>query len=249
MSQTILSYFTSFKYCLFSLDEFTGNEHELYITEYFPYGLMLSFNELIVLVSAVAFDNPSVAICMFLYFMATNPEVEQKLLSELAKHDDPLDCEYLEWCIKESMRLFTTVGLIGRIMESDKPLVDSDGTEYHVPKGTHCFVSVESLHHDEAYWHEARKFRPERFDPQSDEYKNRDMFAYLPFGYGRMCMGKSLVMKQMKLVLSMALKEFRFEVDTSKMSDKFEELEFDHLLTQYPQNGIHFRCFPRESKS
>ena len=60
--------------------------------------------------------------------------------------------------IKESLRMFPSVPLIGRVTSQDMEL---DG--HVVPMGTEVTVLMYSLHHNANVWPEPEKFDPDRF--------------------------------------------------------------------------------------
>lgn len=73
-----------------------------------------------------------------------------------------------------------------------------------LPKGLPIYIPTYALHRDEAYFPDAEKFRPERFD--ADDSNNEDneipKGAYLPFGLGpRHCLAQRLAYVVMKIGL------------------------------------------------
>ena len=60
--------------------------------------------------------------------------------------------------IKESLRMFPSVPLIGRVTSQDMEL---DG--HVVPMGTEVTVLMYSLHHNANVWPDPEKFDPDRF--------------------------------------------------------------------------------------
>lgn len=89
--------------------------------------------------------------------------------------------KYLDLCIKESLRIFSTVPMIGRC--PSEPFV-LNGIE--IPAGVPIMIGIRQLHRKKEYWGEdALQFEPERFR----DFK--DNGAYLPFSMGqRNCIGK-----------------------------------------------------------
>jgi cytochrome P450 len=71
------------------------------------------------------------------------------------------------------------------------------------------FLPIWALHRHELHWDRPAEFRPERFDPQTGEQRNK--FQYLPFGAGpRVCVGADFAMMQAQIILATLLQHFRF---------------------------------------
>jgi cytochrome P450 len=66
--------------------------------------------------------------------------------------------KYLECCIKEALRLYPSVPIIGRRLEKDATI---DGQL--VKKGTTVIVFVHLLHRNPTIWERPEEFKPERF--------------------------------------------------------------------------------------
>lgn len=109
---------------------------------------------------------------------------------------------FLEQCIKEAMRLFPPVPIIARELTEDTIL---EGRKYL--KGTEICISSFLIHRDPQVYKEADKFQPERFDSHAEPLPP---FSYIPFSMGaRDCVGKSLAMFSMKLMIGTLVKNFQ----------------------------------------
>lgn len=202
-----------------------------------------------------ALDNTAVAMATFLYHMAKNPQVQEKLCQEIMAHccsskEEDMSfaskantCQYLDWCIKESMRLFSHVSFFGRYMIEDTTIPGTEG-DYLIPKGTPCMIATDLLHKSKAEWKDPDQFRPERFDHTSQEHQQRHQFAYLPLGYGRSCAGQALVQEQMKTTMAVLLNSFEFRIDESKMNGN--HLHYQTGLAKFPVEGVHLIIRPRQ---
>ncbi|CAF4879315.1 unnamed protein product [Pieris macdunnoughi] len=112
--------------------------------------------------------------------------------------------EYLERVIKETMRLYTVVPIIGR--ETQKELKLSTCT---VPAGVGCAILPFILHRSKKIWGpDAEDFNPDRFLPENSV--NRHPCSFIPFSYGaRNCIGRHFGMLGMKSILANVLRSYK----------------------------------------
>ncbi|XP_011704956.1 PREDICTED: cytochrome P450 4g15-like, partial [Wasmannia auropunctata] len=130
------------------------------------------------------------------------------------KYDDLQYMQYLERVIKETMRIFPTVPVIGR-----KTTKDLKTGETVIPKGTEVFIAIMKIHRDERYWPNPLVFDPDRFLPE--RLKNCSIFSYLPFADGpRNCLGIKYAMICMKVMLATLIRTYLFKVNKSIELDK-----------------------------
>lgn len=133
--------------------------------------------------------------------------------------------KYLEWVIKETLRLHPTVVIIGRELSEDVDI----GEEWRLPKGTNMLVSIAAAHHDPTVWKNPQKFDPSRFqqDPKT--------FTFLPFGEGpRRCIGNILAINEAKIILARLLEAFDIEVLNKETPTTLE------MITVKPAESV--RC-------
>jgi cytochrome P450 len=166
-------------------------------------------------------DTTSHLTALATYYLWKYPEVFKKVKEEVdrefadvAKVDlDSLNrMEYLTAFIKEVLRIVTPVPfLLNRIATADHYLED-----LKIKKGTLVSVGLGVLQTSDKYYSEPSKFIPERFLPNgpypNDEWK-KEPFAYIPFMAGpRNCLGQYLAMMEVKIILSLYVKMFKFEL-------------------------------------
>lgn len=95
------------------------------------------------------------------------------------------------------------------------------GTSLTLEKGAGVFIPVYALHHDEKYFPEPEKYKPERFNEVNLHGKTFVNRPYLPFGDGpRNCIGMRLGKLQTKLGLVTMLKKFRYELSDTLVNKK-----------------------------
>ena len=162
-----------------------------------------------VLLFAAGFDTASSALTWWLGLMATQPEVAQRVRSEVAAaraENAGLDAlarlPLLNATIKEAMRLYSpSTALFNRVALRD---VVIDGTP--IRKGTLAVVPIWHLHRDPRSFPEPERFLPERFLPGAPPTPRG---AYLPFGAGpHFCLGQHFATVEMALVAAHVIERF-----------------------------------------
>ena len=161
-------------------------------------------------------DTTASAAVWFLYCMGTHPEHQvnnecflkpficvqyseqfQERVREELDHvfgdsnrpctlEDTTKLKHLEYCIKESLRLYPSVPNIKRYISEDIVL-----NGYKVPAGSTISMHIYSLHRNEEVFPDPLVFKPERFE--YEQIAGRHPFAFVPFSAGpRNCIGKTL---------------------------------------------------------
>uniref|UniRef100_UPI003B50743C cytochrome P450 4C1-like n=1 Tax=Harmonia axyridis TaxID=115357 RepID=UPI003B50743C len=171
-------------------------------------------------------DTTSIALSMLILLLANHKEVQERVIEEIDQvlgkkaknptHEDLPKLEYLECCIKETLRLYPSVPSIGRIAGEDFTTT----TGYRIPKGTIMLIQIYDLHRDASVFPEPEKFNPDRFKPENT--MNRNSFAYIPFSAGpRNCIGQKFAMWEMKAVMCGLLQHFKLAPIDTPMGIKF----------------------------
>lgn len=127
--------------------------------------------------------------------LAIHPSDQQKVFDELHERfgndrdpqmtrEDVESLKYLDWSIKETMRMFPIVAIISR--QNIAP-IEIKGTT--IPPGTSLAVNIQRVHRDPKYWGaDANIFKPSRFQPES--FNKLNQYCYLAFSGGpRHCVG------------------------------------------------------------
>jgi cytochrome P450 len=111
---------------------------------------------------------------------------------------------YLDWVIKESLRLYPPAYAVVR-----EALNDCEIGGYVIPKGSTVGMFQWVVHRDPRFFDDPDAFRPERW---ANGFADRlPKFAYFPFGGGpRVCIGKEFALFETALILATLIRRFRF---------------------------------------
>lgn len=146
-----------------------------------------------------------------LFLLSQHPDVMTKLASELSEktssdqptYDELASCEYLEWVIKESMRVLPASSYSQRITTDRATL-----GPLQLPAGTPVVFSQFMTHHRADLFDDPNEFRPDRWSEIRPS-----AYEYLPFGAGpRMCIGAPLAMVELRTALAVIVKRFHMQM-------------------------------------
>ncbi|RLN90110.1 hypothetical protein BBJ28_00016979 [Nothophytophthora sp. Chile5] len=168
-------------------------------------------------------DTSADAMSWLLHTLSQHPRVENKLRAELLEKlpklattpdyvpsmDDVQSLVYLEATIRELLRLRTAVPFTLR--ECVRDTVFADGT--FVPKGTNVgMCHYGAARRPEVWGPDATSFVPERFiDSETGKLLKTPSAKFNAFSGGpRVCVGKSLAMLEMKIVIACLVSRFHF---------------------------------------
>jgi len=156
-------------------------------------------------------DSTAAAMSSCLCLLVSYPDAKAKLMKEIddVVGDGELEWEhlsklpYLDWCIKETLRLVPPANSLIRQVSGDQVL----GGKWHIPDGAQVVISVFALHYNPNYWgSDVSLFKPERWQ-SGPSHK----FAYMPFASGpRACIGREFSIVEQKVTLVKLLQHFDF---------------------------------------
>ncbi|RHZ48508.1 cytochrome P450 [Aspergillus thermomutatus] len=172
-------------------------------------------------------------------------KLRQTIVDEFGTYDQPRSitfgalksCQYLQYCMNESLRLFPVVPGNRRIATRDTTLPrggGSDGTQpIYVRKGQLVAYNVHILHRRKDIWGpDAEEFKPSRW---ADRKVGWD---YVPFNGGpRICIGQQFALTEAGYVLVRLLQRF------DAIEDMQPHLEIRHSLnlTSAPADNVTVR--------
>ena len=163
-----------------------------------------------------AHDTITSSATSLVYYLAKNPEWQEKLREELRAitggegralgYEELAKAELTEMAFKEALRMIPPVPSIPR-----RALEAFEFGGYHIPAGTPVGVNPTFVHNDPEVWDSPEKFDPTRFTRQAE--KARHKYAWVPFGGGaHMCLGLHFAYMQIKILMAHMLTRYRIEV-------------------------------------
>lgn len=183
-------------------------------------------------------ETSASALAWCLYLVAMFPEWQDKLAAEAEVLTQP-DFAVMSRLrlsrdvFREALRLYPPVPMMVRETACPERLRERD-----LPKGTQIVVSPWHLHRHTRLWDNPDGFDPARWSTENGKTCLRD--AFIPFSAGaRVCTGAGFAMVEGPLILSMLLREYRFELVPGKVP-----VPVAHLTVR-AKDGIWLRVVPR----
>ncbi|XP_070556746.1 cytochrome P450 3A24-like [Ptychodera flava] len=160
------------------------------------------------------YETTSTMMSFLAYSMATNPDIQVKLCSEIddvmADYDEPnydavSKMPYLDMVVCETLRMYPPVIRFDRQCTENVTIAG-----IHIPKGMVVAIAIYTIHHNPEIYPDPEKFIPERFT--KEEKEKRHPYAWLPFGAGpRNCIGMRFALLEAKIGLVRIFQKFAFE--------------------------------------
>jgi cytochrome P450 / NADPH-cytochrome P450 reductase len=164
------------------------------------------------------FNGPSITAAWLAYVLATHPDVEEKLITEIdsitggdpdydLRYEDLAAMTYATQVIKETMRIYPPMPVTIR-----RSLRDSTLGRYRVRKGDIILVGALAAQRDPRYWGPD----PDRFDPEQftmDKVTARPRHAFIPFSIGkRQCMAQEVTFMMLRVLLFEVARRYRLRL-------------------------------------
>ncbi|XP_022827530.1 cytochrome P450 4C1-like isoform X1 [Spodoptera litura] len=172
-----------------------------------------------------SYDTTSTVLQTILLVLGTYPEVQERVYNEVqevfqnSEDLSMLDLSklvYLEAVIKEVLRVYSTVPIVSRKLDTDIVLPN-----YTLRAGSTCILSIYGLHHHSSWGPDVKEFKPERWLNPDTLPTNPNV--YVPFSIGkRNCIGKQYAMMSLKTSLAHIVRKLHVSGDISNMKWKYE---------------------------
>ncbi|XP_061169294.1 probable cytochrome P450 49a1 [Saccostrea echinata] len=197
-------------------------------------------------------ESTSNTLTFLLFELAKNPDKQEKLYNEIISvcgqnditKDTLAKMSYLKACVREAMRIYvpTSPGMY-RCFEKD---VVVGG--YHIPAGTEIVVCLQEMCEDPRFFKSPEIFLPERFvrgdSTLTEEYKNSNPFAILPFGFGpRSCIGQRFAETEIHVLTAKIFQ--RLEVSLPSGTNPVMEYKYRTFAT--PKHAVPLMIRPTEN--
>ncbi|XP_069699694.1 cytochrome P450 4C1-like isoform X2 [Periplaneta americana] len=182
-------------------------------------------------------DTTSAAICWTILLLGLHPEIQNRAYEELEEifqgsdraptMKDLTELKYLERVIKESLRLYPSVPMIGRELKEDVQI-----GSYTIPRGVTATTHIYSIHRNPDHFPNPEVFDPDNFLPE--RVANRHPYAYIPFSAGpRNCIGQKFALLEEKTMLAYILRNYEV-----RSLDKMEDVNLMVELILRPEKEI-----------
>lgn len=160
-------------------------------------------------------DTVSATTSFCLHLLSKHPEVQEKIYEEinaiLGGSDRPpslkdlQEMKYLEQVIKETLRMYSSVPMIGRCANADLQLKNG----LIIPQNADIVLWLHRMHNDSQLYPNPSVFNPDNFSPEN--VQKRHPYSFLPFGGGsRDCIGMKYAYNELKVGLSNLARNFIF---------------------------------------
>ncbi|MCB9555937.1 MAG: cytochrome P450 [Deltaproteobacteria bacterium] len=194
-------------------------------------GRALSEHEITGLVLAAIFaghHTSSVTTAWTMLELLQNPECLARMQTEidgvfasdeLISYQSLRRLEFTEAVVKEALRLHPPLFVLVRVAKQDFVYRD-----YFIARGSWILVSPLVSHRLPEVFADPLRFDPQRFLPPREEDR-RHSFAYIAFGGGRhKCLGNAFALLQIKAILAILLRRYRFELVGDPIGTDFRGL-------------------------
>lgn len=190
-------------------------------------------------------DTTAAAMAWILLLIGSDQTIQNRVIAEIDEvmngdrdrrptMHELNEMKYLECCIKEALRLYPSIPLIGRRLTED---VQVDG--YTIPSGTTTLIVVYQLHRDPTVFSNPDKYNPDNFLPEN--CSKRHPYAYIPFSAGpRNCIGQKFAILEEKTVISTVLRKYRIEA-----VERREDVKLLGDLVLRPRDGLKIKISRR----
>lgn len=188
-------------------------------------------------------ETSAVSILWAIYYLARNPEAQDKIHDEMRRQLDPDSpptfrdrrrLPYLRATVTEVFRCSSVVPLL----LPHRAVTDAMVSGYRIPEDTTILVNAWAIHHDPRLWDNPHAFEPARFIDSEGNYSPPAPFTYFPFSAGkRVCVGEVLGKMTVFVTLARMLFFYRFSLAP------VESLETSDVKVASILKPDHFKVF------
>ncbi|XP_052865272.1 cytochrome P450 4d1-like [Anopheles cruzii] len=191
-------------------------------------------------------DTTTSAISFLLQSLAKNPDVQQKTFEEVLSivggdRTTPItmamlnDMHYLDLVIKETLRLYPSVPMIGR-----KIVQTTEINGKMFPAGANAIIMPFFMGRNPEFYPNPDKFDPERFTVETSAEK-MNPYQYVPFSAGpRNCIGQKFAVAELKSITSKVLRHYEI-----LPPDEQRDESFIAEMILRPEHGTYVRLKSR----
>lgn len=172
-------------------------------------------------------DSTAAAMASCLCFLCSNPGCKERLLREIdevvgdeaVSYEHLSQLQYLDWCIKETLRLMPPAA--GALRDSTCEQVLGG---WHIPAKAAIVVNTMTLHYRADLWGaDVDQFKPERWEKGLPH-----KFAFMPFSHGpRACIGREFTLLEQKVTLVKFFQNFDIEQAPAEETAGYATLKAD----------------------
>lgn len=181
-----------------------------------------------------AHDTSTITAAMMAYYLAANPEWQERLRAEalaLGKpsigYDDVDALPLMDLVFKETLRMNAPVGLVARAAVEDTEIAGC-----FVPAGTRLMLAIYPTQRMAPWWNDPDTFDPGRFSPERREDASHK-FAWTPFGGNvHKCIGMHFGGMEVKAILHQMLLRYSWTVPAGY------EPPIDYGTGPFPADGL-----------
>lgn len=159
-------------------------------------------------------ETTSTTLQWLLNYLINYPEIQKRVHEEIDRVvgdkrptlKDRADLPFSEAVIHEVQRLANVVALC----VPHTPLKETTFHGYTIPRKSMILANLWSVHHDEKYWPNPKKFDPDRWIGEDGKFVKKE--AFIPFSEGRrVCLGQQLAQMELFVFFVTLLQRFRFQ--------------------------------------